>query len=368
LHSSHTLRSTSAPEMSISAGAARRNWRRRIPAPKLAISAEESMRGPARYRPAVSKDLPRSPRKNDTRAVFEQEEQGARGRQGPARPRGLKTSTSSGTGDAAARSGGTPDAARPPAESPEAARGDRQSPQVEEHIKRAKAYGYGYGVAKAQTDSRVAGRGRLVRIPYTNGRKAGSAAFAKLIDRIVPQPGQGSGWDFRGRFLRRNGVYQENDLRSSPEKPIVILECAGPAPKQGQWYGRGAEYVYVLWEWREGAWIELGRAQSVSWEWSLVLRPIAEMVIGSDQAPPRKPSAIDIGVTVKGAISVLDKEAAKLSEEERGQFWAMVHDWIAGRISETLAEPKLVIGEPGLVFEESPEPRLVMGVRELLFE
>jgi hypothetical protein len=174
---------------------------------------------------------------------------------------------------------------------------------------------------------------RGIRLPRTSGRTAVNS-FAKLLNYVDPEASTGFG--FEGKIFRPGATVTEAELWAEgyPETPI-LLEYAAPGPIYGRGHNR-AEQLYVLWKFdrEEHAWVELGRARSVAWEWALDLRPIALRAL----AAARSGITVlpNLGVIAARISGFLDGELKPLEVPDREKVLAVIHDQFAGLMARGL--------------------------------
>lgn len=172
---------------------------------------------------------------------------------------------------------------------------------------------------------------RGVRLPRTAGR-ASVQSFAKLLNYVDPDAHTGFG--FEGKFMLPGKTVTEAEL-CPPEYPAtpILLEYAGPVG--GARGHKRNEYLYILWRYEreENVWAELGRSQSVSWEWTHDLGPIAIRALREARGPVSAVEVMANLVLISGQISVfLDTTLRHLDHRDRARVLAVLHDQFASRL------------------------------------
>jgi hypothetical protein len=165
-----------------------------------------------------------------------------------------------------------------------------------------------------------------VRLPCTGRRNYQS--YSKLLKRVDPQAT--SGFDFEGQMLRSGTVVTDAQLRPSDEWPAmpVLLEFVMVMVEQGKLGRKRAEQQYVLWRFDGYVWIELGRAQSPSWQWAIDLRELAVRALA--QGPEVMPDLAAVQARIAAAIA---RELEGLEGELQSRVLGIVHDQIACRVA-----------------------------------
>jgi len=166
-----------------------------------------------------------------------------------------------------------------------------------------------------------------VKIPRSGARNA-TPVFAKLLQRVTAKPE--CGFDFAGTFLKPGGAVEASALRP-PGFPTVplLLECAGVYGGKGHVRG---EALYILWRLDGANWVELARAKSQAWEWSLDLGPIAKRAL--EESSTRTlcvevlPSLAHIEKRLQAA---LDRVLTPLAHRDQRRVLAVIHDTLATR-------------------------------------
>lgn len=169
-------------------------------------------------------------------------------------------------------------------------------------------------------------RDRLVKLPRTSSRNS-QFCFLKLIREIGEGPG-GFGWT--GVIMKPGSTVTQSQLRPDrrfPPQP-VMLECAGLC-------GENGESVWILWKLLGGAWIEIGRCQSVRDEWSRALRPMAFSALNQVEVPAehRHATLMKIFTWIRGW---LDQRFHKLDAQMRMELLGLLHDDLCSRYAAAL--------------------------------
>jgi hypothetical protein len=163
--------------------------------------------------------------------------------------------------------------------------------------------------------------GQLIELP----RSSRMSSWLKLLCFVDPAAQSGFGWE--GSILKPGASASESALRPDkryPESPLV-LECAGPHGKRG-------DYLYILWQLREGQFEELGRSRSRAWEWSLDLRPLAVRALASPQSDA---GLVEIAAQLEMALTneVSRLGVATMDRSSREAVFSILHDRIAERLA-----------------------------------
>jgi len=169
---------------------------------------------------------------------------------------------------------------------------------------------------------------RGIRLPRTCGRSTSANSFAKLLNYVDPEASTGFG--FEGKIMRPGTTVTEAELwpEGYPETPI-LLEYAPPGPSYGRGHNR-RDQLYILWKFdrEEHVWLELARAQSVSWDWAVDLRPIAVRALAEARsAITVLPNLVGIAERISG---FLDGELKPLEVLDRQKVLCVLHDQFAG--------------------------------------
>jgi hypothetical protein len=181
-----------------------------------------------------------------------------------------------------------------------------------------------------------------IQLPHSSPRNCRNA-FIKLLSHVNPEADQGFG--FEGKILRPGSVVTEAELRPTdeyPERP-VLLEYA-QAPAQGKRGHNRTESLYVLWslDAQSNTWRELGRANAVSWEWAVDLRPLALRAM--QQRPQVMPDLLAVEMRI---MAVLERELASVAAAQQSLVLAIIHDQIAVAVVNGASSPKLLSCQAG---------------------
>jgi hypothetical protein len=111
-------------------------------------------------------------------------------------------------------------------------------------------------------------------------------------------------------------------------EPAVLLECAGPVGS-----GRRRPTLWVLWRYILASceWVEIARAQSLNWEWKLVLREPAWMALHPGVGP--------VDPDWRGAqleqelVQIIDAKLLDEVKAVRLSVLSSLYDDLAGRIA-----------------------------------
>jgi hypothetical protein len=173
-------------------------------------------------------------------------------------------------------------------------------------------------------------RGGL-RLPCSSPRTCRDK-FAKLLSHVDPEAEHGFG--FEGKFYRPGTTLTDAEIRPGPEYPAIpiVLEFMTGAV-HGIAGHRRAESIYILWRYDPliDNWREIGRAVSFSWEWAVVLRPLAVQAMrdargGNLELMPDFPA-------IAGRIaSFLDSELKSVEAEHRLKLLGVLHDQFGTRL------------------------------------
>lgn len=158
----------------------------------------------------------------------------------------------------------------------------------------------------------------LVKLPRS-ALNRNCVTHIKLLDHVDEYAHYAFG--FEGRFLRPGSSVP---LAQLPD-PCVLLECAGSL-------GRGKGSLRIIWrlDRARGEWIEVARAVSTDWSWSLALRPIALSELRGGVAAP----AADVPAIAGRVVALLDLELHRIAPGDRGAVLSAIDPEIAGRIVE----------------------------------
>jgi hypothetical protein len=163
-----------------------------------------------------------------------------------------------------------------------------------------------------------------VRLPCSSARTC-REKFIKLLTDVDPDAEHGFG--FEGKFYRPGAVLTDAELVS----PIALEYMRGPA------YGipgrRRSDSIYILWRYEDatGAWRELGRAVSFSWEWAAELRPLAVRALREARGGHMEIMPDLFAIAGRIAL-VLDRELKSLDPPHRHKVLGVLHDQFAARL------------------------------------
>jgi hypothetical protein len=165
-----------------------------------------------------------------------------------------------------------------------------------------------------------------VRIPRT-GPRNGTPIFAKLLKRVSSKPD--CGYDFQGTFLKPGASVEASALRP-PGYPVTPLLLEASGIYGGKGHHRGESH-YILWRLDGFTWIELARAKSQAWEWTLDLGPIAQRLIEESSRTlcvEVLPSLVHIEKRIQTAI---DRVLTPLARRDQRRVLSVIHDTLATR-------------------------------------
>lgn len=141
------------------------------------------------------------------------------------------------------------------------------------------------------------------------------------------------GFDFEGRPFAPGTAIPVAQLHPPgfPDRPVV-LECAGA--NGGRGHVRG-ECLYILWRYEmQAGWVELGRATSVAWEWSVDLGPLAHRVMNeSRRSAAIAPKTSDLAAVIQSICAVIDQELKQLPDRDRLRVAAILQEQVASRVA-----------------------------------
>ncbi len=169
-----------------------------------------------------------------------------------------------------------------------------------------------------------------IRIPRS-GTRNGTPAFAKLLRSVAAKPE--CGFDFDGTFLKPGAAVDALALRPPgyPEEPL-LLECSGI---YGGSSGRGPRVLgqahYILWRLDGSAWVEIARAKSQAWEWSLDLGPVAQRALAESTRSLCVEVLPSLAHIEKRIQASLDRVLAPLARRDQRRVLAVIHDALATR-------------------------------------
>lgn len=172
---------------------------------------------------------------------------------------------------------------------------------------------------------------RPVRIPRS-ARRRRVLTYAKLILHVRPHPV--TGFDFQGVLLAPGSRIQKTDLWPQPDSPRIplLLEYAG-ADDPG-WGHHRTPGTYILWIWEEDAWRELARTTAHSWEWCIVLGPVAERVIQEGCASGSSPEPH--WAKADRIMAVVERSISLTPPADQLHLMCLIHDRLAAKQSALL--------------------------------
>jgi hypothetical protein len=173
-------------------------------------------------------------------------------------------------------------------------------------------------------------RPRSVYLPNTCPENRRHHTHLKLLSHVDPDAPYNLG--FEGRILFCGARIPETELG---ERAVVLEYCGtqGQAKK-----GKTRTHLYILWryDWGMRAFVEIGRALSMGWDWAVVLRKPA----AHELAPPSMPA---VDHTLRGQelaeeiLSELDSRLSRERPEARIIALTSVYDQVAGRMAREAA-------------------------------
>jgi hypothetical protein len=165
-----------------------------------------------------------------------------------------------------------------------------------------------------------------VKIPRSGARNA-TPVFAKLLRHVTAKPE--CGFDFVGTFLKPGAAVDAPALHPPgyPDVP-VLLEGSGVCGGRGHVRG---EALYILWRLDGANWIELARAKSVAWEWSLDLGPVAQRALAESTRTLCVEVLPSLAHIEKRIQAALDRVLTPLARRDQRRVLAVIHDSLATR-------------------------------------
>lgn len=177
-------------------------------------------------------------------------------------------------------------------------------------------------------------RAKHIRLPRTAPRAQSHQSYCKLVRRVnhVFHPTA-----FEGPICRAGTDVSADALG---ERAVVLEHAgpAGPAVKAGSGWGRGREYLYILWQyhWGREEWIELAQVRAAGAEWVEALRPLAAAAL----APPR-PELVDVGAEseriVGKVMDIVESELGPAVQGVRIRSLDLLYERLAARIAQNAA-------------------------------
>jgi hypothetical protein len=151
----------------------------------------------------------------------------------------------------------------------------------------------------------------------------------KLLSHVDPNAEHGFG--FEGRVLVPGCTVTLAEICPSdyPDTP-VLLEYAQVRAQAKRGHNR-REQLYVLWrlDLVSYEWLELGRSQSMSWEWAVDLRPLAVRALARPQVMP------DLVAVQNRIVAALARELDSLEAAQQARVLGIIHDQLACRVAAT---------------------------------
>jgi len=165
-----------------------------------------------------------------------------------------------------------------------------------------------------------------VKIPRSGARN-GTPTFAKLLRHVTAKPE--CGFDFTGTFFAPGRAVDASALRPPgyPDVPL-LLEAAGVFGGKGHVRG---EALYILWRLDGANWVELARAKSQAWEWSLDLGPIAKRALEESTRTLCVEVLPSLAHIEKRLQAALDRVLTPLARRDQRRVLAVIHDTLATR-------------------------------------
>lgn len=170
-----------------------------------------------------------------------------------------------------------------------------------------------------------------IRLPAGSGVRS-RHGYLKLLSRVDPEAQNGFG--FEGCLLRLGAIVTPAELRPTPDYPeIPVLLEYSTAPSHAAGARRRSDSLYVLWRWQDGAWCELGRAASASWDWALDLRPLAIRALSEASGEKPVEKEPDLPAIAANISLFLDRKLQALKPADRARLLGILHDQFASRLS-----------------------------------
>ncbi len=162
----------------------------------------------------------------------------------------------------------------------------------------------------------------MVRLPQSCIRR-NVPMYCKLLYTILSLSDPRA---FEGQLLKCGQRVPESELWPAPDWPLVpiLLECAGPDGR-GRGHRRSA-YLYVLWRYETGEWVEIARTRAIGAEWVQDLVDVAKRELGSE--PPVGP-----GELARQMIDDLDRQLTRLENKFQLQVLSVLYTEVLGRLA-----------------------------------
>lgn len=168
---------------------------------------------------------------------------------------------------------------------------------------------------------------KLIPLPNTSPQNRHCYSHVRLLTEVSPDACNAAG--FGGRLLRCGERLSPEELGERP----VVLECAGP---QGTFKrGRHRLTLWILWryDWQEKDWREIARAQSLNWDWAIILRDPAIRALQLSEKTGQLPDLAERGREVtEELLRAIDTALLVELPEVRTFVLVSIYDRMAGRI------------------------------------
>lgn len=174
-----------------------------------------------------------------------------------------------------------------------------------------------------------------VRIPRSSPRSY-RLDYAKILTSVDPDAEHAMG--FVGQIVRPGTVVTAAQLwpdEKAPRMPIVLE--SGWAPGQEKKFGHNRrDRLYILWRYNpeRDEWTEVGKAQSVAWEWAIDLRPLAVRLM-REARPAVEVMAINFLEVQDRIAALLERELTGLEDPDRWKVLGILHDQLAWRVAQS---------------------------------
>lgn len=164
-----------------------------------------------------------------------------------------------------------------------------------------------------------------VQLPRTSTRLQKPQVYVKIVNGMKQE-----NW---GAVTYEGSLHAPGDVVpwASLPQPAVLIECAGPI---GVWQrGKHREVLYILWrwDWIQMDWVEVARAQSLNWSWTVVLK---EAVY---QALHPRPDLVDIiqrsRDLAEEMLRIMHERLEPEMPDVQKTAWHSIYERVAGRIA-----------------------------------